>query len=101
MTMDEPRCSRLLLLRQPPVVPDECHFPEELLAYENSFSAKGAVIYLPALLTSTASKANALTEDFLKIIFLLNSFFIRTTMTLVNLCAIVCHCLQGRQLYPE
>ena len=66
MTMYEPRCSRSLLFRQPPVVRDECHYPDELLAYENSFSAKAPGLYLPALLSSTASKANTLTEDFLK-----------------------------------
>jgi hypothetical protein len=62
----------------------ECHYPDELLAYENSFSAKGAVTCLPAFLSSTASKAKTLTEDF-EMILPVEFVFIRRTMPLVNL----------------
>ena len=101
MTMYEPRCSRSLLFRQPPLVRDECHYPDELLAYENSFSAKGAGTSPSGPSLEHRVESQYSYRRLSKMIFPVEFVFIRRTMSLVNLWAIVRHCLQGRQLQHE
>jgi hypothetical protein len=85
MTMDEPRCSRRLLFRQPSVVRDECHYPDELLAYENSFSAKGAGTYASGPSLEHCVESHYAYRRFSKVIFPVEFVFIRRTKSLVNL----------------